>query len=344
MSDGMKKIQPLDSLGKEEFFRPASRLIEAQYKQYRSYHERPIQRDMFAEYDAIAAWSTVTCCYSGIEQAMKCLLQMRDAYIDQSLCQACFKRVQGKGSEECKKVNKCGYKEHYEELFQAHRDFVHSLDDRRHHKHHYIGKLFRALACEEQDVLRASYAIYRSLHDYLPPETADCFLDAIDSGYPTWRYFLLEGEMPPTTHPGAMLEVWSALTDILKARVFTNHGLNTVKQRIDFRLRELHIEAAKGECNDLVQINSLIPWRRRDTFININQYIDLLYYDANGQPLQIKQPTLALPPVLSMPRVLHRFVDKVKEDITDNDFMHFRCRAQKGKLVWNAVENCFEAF
>ena len=114
MSDGMKKIQPLDSLGKEEFFRPASRLIEAQYKQYRSYHERPIQRDMFAEYDAIAAWSTVTCCYSGIEQAMKCLLQMRDAYIDQSLCQACFKRVQGKGSEECKKVNKCGYKEHYE--------------------------------------------------------------------------------------------------------------------------------------------------------------------------------------------------------------------------------------
>ena len=49
------------------------------------------------------------------------------------------------------------------------------------------------------------------LHDYIPPETADCFLDAIDSGYPTWRYFLLEGEMPPSTHPGAMLEIWSAL-------------------------------------------------------------------------------------------------------------------------------------
>ena len=168
MNDGMKNIAPLDSLGKTEFSGPASRLIEAQKKQHRSYHEHPTRRDMFAEYDAIAAWGTVTCCYSGIEQAMKCLLQMRDAYIDQSLCQACFKRVQGKGSEECKKVNKCGYKEHYEELFQAHRDFVHSLDDRRHHKHHYIGKLFRALACEEQDVLRASYAIYRSLHDYLP--------------------------------------------------------------------------------------------------------------------------------------------------------------------------------
>ena len=78
MNDGMNKIIPLDSLGKEKFIAPASRLIEAQRKQYRSYHEHPIQRDMFADYDAIAAWGTVTCCYSGIEQAMKCLLQMRD--------------------------------------------------------------------------------------------------------------------------------------------------------------------------------------------------------------------------------------------------------------------------
>ena len=170
VSDGMKKIQPLDSLGKEEFFRPASRLIEAQYKQYRSYHERPIQRDMFADYDAIAAWGTVTCCYSGIEQAMKCLLQLRGAF------------------------------------------------KRKKHWHHCIGKLFRELASEEQDVLRVSYAIYRSLHDYIPPETVDCFLNAIDDGYNTWRYFLLMGEMPPTTHPGAMLEIWSALTDILLAR------------------------------------------------------------------------------------------------------------------------------
>ena len=141
-----------------------------------------------------------------------------------------------------------------------------------------------------------------------------------------------------------MVEIWSALTDILKARVSKNHGLTTVKQRIDFRLRELHVKAAKEECKDLVQINSIVPWRRRDTFIDINKYIDLLHCDANGHPLQINRPTLALPQVLSMPRVLHRFVDKVKEDITDNDFMHFRCRAQKGKLVWNAVENCFEAF
>ena len=286
-------------MDKKQFSGSASRLIEAQCKQFRFYNEHPVYPDLSAEYEAIAAWATVTCSYSGIEQAMKCLMQMRGTYVDE---------FRSKGG----------------------------------HKHHDIGKLFQVLPSEEQDILRVYYATYRSLHDYIPPETADCFLDAIDSGYPTWRYFLLEGVMPPTTHPGAMVEIWSALTDTLKARVFTNHGLNTVKQRIDFRLRELHIEAAKEQCNDLVQINSLIPWRRRDTFININHYADLLRCDANGQPLQINGPALALPQVLSMPRVLHRFVDKVKDDTTDNDFMHFRFWARIGGLNWNAGESLFE--
>lgn len=296
----MRDIMPLDSLGKERYFGPAGRLIEAQHKQYRSYHERPIQRDMVAEYDAIAAWGTVTCCYSGIEQAMKCLLQMRGAYID---------KPQSKGG----------------------------------HRHHDIGKLFQDLASDEKDILSVSYAIYRSLHDYIPPETVDSFLQAIDDGYPTWRYFLLEGEMPPTTHPGAMLEIWSALSDILKAKVATNHGLNTVKHRIDFRLRELHVDAAMNECNDLGQINDMIGWQRRDVFLDLNQYIELLLNDAIEQPLQINGPTPDMPDVLSMQRVLNRFVGKAKENIKDNDFVFFRSRAQQGGLFWNASENRFDA-
>ena len=235
----MKKIAPLDSLGKEEFFRPASRLIEAQCKQYRSYHEHPFQQDMFAEYDAIAAWGTVTSCYSGIEQAMKCLLQMRDAYIEKS------------------------------------------------HKHHYIGKLFHALTCEEQDVLRVSYRIYRSLHDYIPPETVACFLDAIDDGYNTWRYFLLEGEMPPSTHPGAMLEIWSALCDILKARVFTNHELYSVEQRIEHNLNQnalqqawaVHVNTGIGQR----EIDDMNRWMQK-SHINVtkNAFADLFYHHAES--------------------------------------------------------------
>ena len=220
MTSGMDRIAPLDSCLKKEFTRPVHRLIEAWEKQHRSFHERRIQRDMFAEYEAIAAWGAVTCCYSGIEQAMKCLLQMRGAYIHKPL--------------------KSGG-----------------------HKHHHIGKLFQALDCEEKDVLRVSYGIYRSLHDYIPPETADHFLDAIDSGYPTWRYFLLEGKMPPTTHPGAMLEIWSALSDILKARVFTNHGLYSVEQRVVNNLKNARKEAWRVYINTGIgrhEIDDLYGW------------------------------------------------------------------------------------
>ena len=293
MNDGMDKITPLDSCRMEEFSRPASRLIEARVKQHRSYHERPIQRDMFAEYDAIAAWSTVTCCYSGIEQSMKCLLEMR------------------------------------------------GIIDR---KTHWLGKLFRKLAPEEQHVLRFSYAIYRSLHNYILPETVEIFLDKIDQGYSqsekpvpgynTWRYFLLEGEMPPTTHPGAMLEIWSTLTDILQARVFTNHGLNSVEQRIDHHLDWVdHIyETGAGQR----ERDDIIRWMRKShKNVPMNAYADLFYHHAES--------SLDLIEVLPSTReILNTMVGIVKDTWVDNDFDYFLRRAQMGEIVWNPDKNLFE--
>ena len=297
MNDGMDKIAPLDSCRREEFNRPASRLIETQNMQHRAYHERPIQRDMIAEYDAIAAWGTVTCCYSGIEQAMKCLLQMRGTYVDKSQSQ--------KG-----------------------------------HKHHDIGKLFQSLASEEQDVLRVSYGIYRSLHDYIPPETVDSFLDAIDAGYETWRYFLLEGEMPPTTHPGAMLEIWSALTDVLRASVFTNHGLNTVRKRIDHYLNSTFTQKAWpahiDNCIGQREIDNMNHWiRTSHKNVPMNAYADLFYHHAES--------SLDLIEVLPSTReILNTMVGIVKDKWVDNDFAHFLRRAQMGDIVWNPDKNLFE--
>ena len=296
MNDGMDKIAPLDSCRREEFNRPASRLIETQNMQHRTYHESPIQRDMIAEYDAIAAWSTVTCCYSGIEQAMKCLLEMRGAF------------------------------------------------KRKKHWHHCIGKLFRELASEEQEVLRVSYAIYRSLHDYIPLETVDCFLDAIDQGYSesekpvpgynTWRYFLLEGEMPPTTHAGAMLEIWSSLSDILQVRVFTNHGLNSVEQRIDHHLdwvdHTYEIGAGQRERDDIIR------WMRKcHKNVPMNAYADLFYHHAESTLDLIEVPP-------STREILNTMVGIVKDKWVDNDFAHFLRRAQMGEIVWNPDKNLFE--
>lgn len=340
MNYGMDRIAALDSCHREKFTRPVSRLIAARRKLHSSHHERPIQRDMFAEYDAIAAWGVVTSCYSGIEQAMKCLLQMREAFVEKSLCKACFERVQGKGNEECKNEEKCGFKKHYEGFFQGQSDFVHSLDDRRNHRHHFIGKLFHALALEEQEVLRVSYGIYRSLHDYIPPETVDSFLDAIDSGYPTWRYFLLEGEMPPTTHPGAMLEIWAALSDILQARVFTNHGLYSVEQRIMHNLRRNGLqEAWREHINTGIgqrEIDDLNHWMQKShKKVTINAYADLFYHRAES--------SLDLIEVLPSTREILKSVVGIAQDKwVDNDFSHFLNRAQLGDIVWNPDTNLFE--
>ena len=298
MNDVMNNITPLDPCRKKKFQRPAHRLIKAQRLQHRSYHEHPIQPDFITEAEAIAAWSTVTCSYSGIEQAMKCLLQMQGTYVD--------KPLSGGG-----------------------------------HRHHDVGKLFNALTSEEQDVLRVSYAIYRSLHNYIPPETADCFLNAIDDGYPTWRYFLLEGseKWPPTTHPGAMLEIWSALTDIIQARVFCNHGLHTVKRRIDHYLEKKtkhdawfkHINTGIGKC----EINDMNHWRQSRNKITINAYVDLFYCDAKGRLDLIE----VLPSTL---QVLRTLVDIVKQRKNDNDFSYFLRRAQTRRIVWNPRQDRFE--
>ena len=150
----MANIEQLDSDSKSAFLHPANRLIQACRRVTDYYHANPIARDFFAEFEAIAAWMVVTCSYTGIEQSIKCLLQMRGSYID----------------EERKKGG---------------------------HRHHYIGELFEILSSEEKDVIRAYYSVFRLLHDYIPPRTADCFLSAIDDGYPKWRYFLLEDSKPP---------------------------------------------------------------------------------------------------------------------------------------------------
>ena len=195
----MSSIQRLGDDCRDRYIRPAFRLIEAQKKIEGFFIANPSQRDMDPQYEAIAAWMVVTCCYSGIEQSMKCLLQINGSF---------------------------------------------RKDD---HFHHNIGKLFQDLTSHEKQVLRMYYSVYRSLHTYIPPESVDCFLSTIDRGYQKWRYFLLEGKKPPITHPGAMVEIWLALCDVLKARVFTNHGMQSVDRRIFDRLQRMVFLESWGE-------------------------------------------------------------------------------------------------
>ena len=285
----LDNIRQLDTSQRKIFLNPTNRIIRARMLTHDRYHEHSVQRDIIAEFEALVAWEAITCSYSGIEQAMKCLLKMRGTYIDK---------------------------------------------EKRHggHRHHYIGQLFTALAPEEQDVLRRSYAIYRSLHYYIPPKTADTFLDAIDSGYETWRYFLLEGKRPPTTHAGAMLEIWSALTDILQAKVFTNHGLYTVKDRLDRHLQNRQSRAFREDGANSNYWPAMVKEIENHRRVLINYYCDLIYRTTkHGDFQEYERATwLAL-------------LDGSNEDDTDNDYRYFLERAQTTGIIWNEGENQFEA-
>lgn len=310
MHDGMTNITKLDSGQRKKFLRRVNRLIKAHDRVRRAYHGHPLLRDVVPEEEAVVAWSTVTLSYSGIEQAIKCLLQMRDKYIDEP---------PRKGGD----------------------------------RHHCIGKLFKKLSEDEKHVLRISFGIYRSLHDYIPVETVDAFLEAIDgngdeTGYGAWRYFLLEGDdaekWPPKTHLGAMIEVWAALTDIIQARQFTNHGLETVKYRIVERIRDINGEifrrVHKGNLDD---VNEMLAWERRNPKLDINAYADLLHGFGMGEPLSLDAWMVSLPRVLTTSNALSTFVELAEQDVTDHDFAHFVRRAKSDGIAWNPSKNRFES-
>ena len=297
MKDDMDRIKPLDSDQKRRFLHPAYRLISAQDELHRFYHGHPVYPDMFAETEAVAAWKIVTLSYSGIEQAMKCLLKMQDTFLDRS-----------------------------------HR----SGGDR----HHDIGELFRKLTSDEKRILRVYYTTYRSLHDYIPLQTVDCFLEAIDDGYQQWRYFLLDGDRPPMTHCGAMLEVWSALSDILKARVFTNHGLYTVERRIYDRLERWVVYDAWNEyahtelCK--CEIDGLNLWIRSYDDNFINACADLFYHHVNDAIQLLKVPPSILPVLLTGVDIAERHKN------SDQDVAWFLQRIKANHLTWNTLKNRFE--
>ena len=288
MIDSMEHISTLDIYEKKPFEGPVRRLRLAFQWLYRSYHTESIQQGLVAEYEAIRWLSTITFSYSGIEQAIKCLLEMRAI------------------------------------------EFPTGADG------HRIDKLFRKLAPQEQKVLRDSYAIYRSLHDYIPPATADDFLDDIGDGYTLWRYFLRETKPPPKTHPGAMLEIWSALADILDARVNHNRRLETVNRRIDERLRDLYEDALNDQLSDenQSQIKKLIAQLNEE--IAINYCAEFLHRDAQGQPLSSDDQLTNSP-------ILATLVDKIKGYPADHDLSYYLERARTSKLGWNSRRSRFES-
>ena len=280
----LESIQPLDSDHSDRFIQPAYRLVETFKRVKEYYHAHPIQPDASPDYEAVQAWIIVTCCYSGIEQSTKCLLQISGSFID--------------------KPKKEG--------------------GQRHHK---IGGLFQDLSPCEKLVLRTSFEGYRSFHDYIPSETLDCFLTSIDDGYPKWRYFPLEGGQLPTTHCGAMVEVWHVLSEVLRARVFGNHEFKPVRQRLVDRLSGLLFGESWDKCpvEDIgfVERDDLNRWIGCQGGI-IAAFADLFHPSENNYTTLSLQPTTL--------QVLETAAALAVQDMDDQDFHLYVRRARVGDL------------
>lgn len=281
-------IQPQDSERKSHFIEPASRIIQAYRQTHDLYHERTYPPDFLADYETVREWIFITASYSGIEQAMKCLLQMRGI---------------------------------------------------KYGKIHDLYALFQIMVAKEQNPVRRSYKIYQSLHDYISPTTADDFLKIIDKGYGLWRYYLLEGKPLPRNHTGAMLDMWGALTCIIQARVFGDHGLRTVKDRITDHLVNRQSDAFKKDTTANPPNTS--HWPALSNLINsqpiqINYYADLIWRHAHDKP--IKQHELgALGPALLQK---HETNDKAPRNI-DNDYRQFLDSAGRYRIQWDPSHDRF---
>ena len=210
----------------------------------------------------------------------------------------------------------------------------------RDYKHHRIGALFQELTEEQREVVRESYYIYQSLHNYIGPKTVDGFLGEIDNGYPTWRYFPLEGFPPPITHCGAMLEIWFALANIIEAIVFRNRELyhcayrfHTYLSKCVNKAREKHADPETGE--DTATTEDLNRWSGpRDCLLN--SWTEMLHGHAtNTNELDVLPHTKT---------ILLASIDIAKECAqSDQDFSHFLDRAQDPGITWNHRKKRFEA-
>ena len=210
-------------------------------------------------------------------------------------------------------------------------------------KGHWIyDELYKKLEDRDKNSIHRSYKAYRSLHAYIPHRTADDFLRSIGRSYNSWRYFLLEGGQVSTTHPGAMIEIASAATDLLCAEVFTDHGIQTINRRIRFSIMQLLWQDAWLKClqdpslgigeNEIKDMNDWIRGYENiiDAFANL----------ARADHARSLESMAVLP---NTREILMQAV-RIARDDKDRDMQYFLRLAEQGPrpLIWNAAEGVFQ--
>ena len=277
--------------GNEQFKAVAMKCTEACKRVATLYHENPVQADLVPSFNALKAWPFIVSAYSGIEQSTKALLRMSGIQYPST--------------------GRAG---------------------------HRLDSLFGKLPHNERFIVHESFEIYQSFHYYITFSAVDDFLKSISTGfghtgYDDWRYMLMDFQSDmgsvrvPMNHTGAMLEIWSTLTDILIAKTYEDCPLDTVADRINHAIASCLNDAAGSRSND-THFQEIFQWYISAGNL-ITGYAD--YYHNN-----LRNKVTAFPITEHVAIFLEDSLQYAKQLMEkDQDFNLFLALAERGLVTWN---------
>lgn len=242
--------------------------------------------DLSPSYDAVRFWPIIISAYSLFEQCLKLLISIRTPNY-----------LITKG--------------------QAYKDG------------HDLVTIFGRLTELDKKLLEQCYIEYASFIEFplqLFP-TLEAYLKKVGKGQITWRYFLLEtdpenlSKLPAPFSPDILLEVTRGVISILKAKAFTDHGLdNTVSRRLEYSLEEV---LRHSECFIDVTHEDLNDWLQQNNGI-INAFSSYIYFGTLERYNQ------------AMHQCLDDSVEILRKETQPYDFeiKHFLLMAKKRYITW----------
>ena len=214
---------------------------------------------------------------------------------------------------------------------------------------HDLVEAYKSLDSPARDVVAAHYRVYRSLHNFDPGnpalKSACGFIQHIGKGYVAWRYILTEDHREmPRVHVGMMLEIWRALTYLVRRR-----GSGR-----DYSYRTVAGDLAEYVGRVFRDAESDPEWQAGPNFSEIREWanhkggmlkagIDLFHHFHHNAPgsanLREASPLMSRVLVGAAERALRRPLPNSRS----KDIRVFQDRIRRDDLAWNADRNVFES-
>ena len=300
----------------------AQNVTDAYQHTQRQYDDSPSIFEAVPIADAINNWAVICGCYMGIEQTMKLLIQMRIDTLEPESAERHDKDLAGS---------------------------------------HDLGELYAEVHCLDREVVEEYYRVYRSLHEIdsgdRAPETAKEFIEQIGKGYVAWRYILRERQAIPKIHVGAMLEIWCALTEVVKHRAMgDDYPYRNVASQLAQYIDQVFRDAAEyqewqDQPFDFAEIRNWVNHKGGPLEAGIDLLHHLHHHEAGTENFIKDSPLMsrvllraaaeATKKIQKENRALRNRLPTHRHRRKDIEMFHYRI--EQGDLSWNANAREFES-